>query len=123
MYEPSDREMVRHQLAALVKGTISQKLIPLKDGSGRRPACEVLVVTSTVKDFIAKDELDSIYDLVKKGSFNSMITMNMSLYNLLSNGFITEEIALEFSDNKTELVQMIKGAYSGVQTSGEDDDF
>ncbi len=123
MFEPSDRDVVRNQLAALVRGTVSQKLIPLKDGSGRRPACEVLVVTSTVKDFIEKDELDNIYDLVKKGSFNSMITMNMSLYNMFVNGYISEEVAMEFSDDKTELVQMIKGVYSGAKSgTGEEDD-
>ena len=124
MYDPADRAVVRNQLASLVKGTVSQKLVPLKDGSGRRPACEVLVVTSTVKDFIEKDELDNIYDLVKKGSFNSMITMNMSLYNLYSNDLITEEVAMENSDDRTELAQMIKGAYSGISThsdAGSDD--
>ena len=122
MFEPSDRDVIRHQLAALMKGTVSQKLVPLKEGGGRRPACEVLVVTSTVKDFIEKDELDNIYDLVKKGSFNSMITMNMSLYNLFASGFISEEVAFEFSDDRTELAQMIKGVYTGAKGSMEDDD-
>ena len=120
MYEPSDREVVRHQLAALIKGTVSQKLVPLNAGAGRRPACEVLVVTSTVKDFIEKDELDNIYDLVKKGSFNSMITMNMSLYSLYANGYISEEVAMEYSDDKIELQQMLKGVYSGANVSTEE---
>ncbi len=121
MYDPSDRDMVRNQLAALMRGTVSQKLIPLKENGGRRPACEVLVVTPTVREFILKDELDGIYDLVKKGAFNSMITMNMSLYNLFINGLITEDVAMEFSDDKTELSQMIKGVYSGSQGSMDDD--
>ena len=114
MFEPSDRDVIRSQLAGLIKGTVSQKLVPLKDSAGRRPACEVLVVTSTVKDFIEKDELDNIYDLVKKGSFNSMITMNMSLYSLYINGLISEEVAMEFSDDRNELQQMMKGVYSGA---------
>lgn len=122
MYDPSDRDVVRHQFANLIKGTISQKLIPVKDGNGRRPACEVLVVTPTVKEFIEKDELNGIYDLVKKGSFNSMITMNMSLYNLYASGYITEEMALEYSDDKTELSQMMKGVYSGPQGGAVSDD-
>ncbi len=121
MYDPSDRDMVRNQLAALMRGTVSQKLIPLKENGGRRPACEVLVVTPTVREFILKDELDGIYDLVKKGAFNSMITMNMSLYNLFINGLVTEDVAMEFSDDKTELSQMIKGVYSGSQGSMDDD--
>ena len=123
MFDPADRDVVRPQLAALLRGTVSQKLVPLKEGSGRRPACEVLVVTSTVKDFIEKDKLDDIYDLVKKGTFNSMITMNMSLYNLYAGGLITEEVAMEFSDDKTELAQMIKGVFTGSHDPSADDEF
>lgn len=57
MFEPSDREFVRIQLASILRGTVSQKLVPLTNGGGRRPVCEVLVVTPTVKDFIAKDKV------------------------------------------------------------------
>ena len=116
MFEPSDRDYVRQQLAAVLRGTISQKLLPLATSSGRRPACEVLVVTPTVKDFIEKDKLEDIYELVKKGSFNNMITMNTSLYSLFEQGFITEETAMAYSDNKNELQQMFRGVFHG--TSG-----
>ena len=114
MFEPNDRDFIRQQLAAVLRGTISQKLLPVANGAGRRVACEVLVVTPTVKDFIEKDKLDQIYDLVKKGSFNSMLTMNASLYRLYEQGLITEEVALEYSDNQNELQQMFRGVYHGT---------
>lgn len=114
MYLPADRPFVRSQLAEVLRGTISQKLVPLAKGVGRRPACEVLVVTSTIKDFIIKNELEQIYDLVKKGSFNSMITLNNSLYGMLQEGLITEEAALTASSNRNELQQMIRGVYHGT---------
>lgn len=114
MFEPSDRDFVRQQLAAVLRGTVSQKLIPLSTSSGRRPACELLVVTPTVKDFIEKDKLEDIYELVKKGSFNNMITMNASLYSLYEQGFITEETAMVYSDNKNELQQMFRGVFHGT---------
>ena len=114
MFEPTDRDFIRLQLASVLRGTISQKLIPTSNGTGRRVACEVLVVTPTVKDFIEKDKLDQIYDLVKKGSFNSMLTMNASLYKLHEQGLISEEVALEYSDNENELQQMFRGVYHGT---------
>lgn len=114
MFEPSDRDFVRQQLAAVLRGTVSQKLVPLSTSSGRRPAVEMLVVTPTVKDFIEKDKLEEIYDLVKKGSFNNMITMNASLYSLYEQGFITEETAMIYSDNKNELQQMFRGVFYGT---------
>ena len=63
---------------------------------------------------LCRETFDNIYDLVKKGSFNSMITMNMSLYSLYINGLISEEVAMEFSDDRNELQQMMKGVYSGA---------
>ena len=115
MYEPQDREFVRKQLAESLRGTIAQKLLQRTDG-GRIPACEVLVCTPTVKDFILKDKLEEVYDLVKKGSFNDMITMNMSMYELCLRGFITEETAIQNTDNKNELSQMMRGAYHGANS-------
>lgn len=114
MFTPADRPFVRNQLAEILRGTVSQKLIPLASGVGRRPACEVLVVTSTIKDFIEKNELEQVYDLVKKGSFNNMISLNHSLFSMVQNGDITEDAALVASSNKNELKQMLRGVYYGT---------
>src|SRR5574344_1471079 len=122
MFEPSDRTYVRSQLANTLRGTISQKLMNEKSGNGRRPACEILVVTPSVKDFIIKDELEQIYDLVRKGSFNDMLTMNMSINKLVQEEVITKEEALEKSDNKVELQQMFKGVYQGTKRTSDMDD-
>ena len=73
-----------------------------------------MVVTPTIKDFIIKDELEQIYDLVKKGSYNDMITMNMSLFQLIKEDLISKDTAIEASDNKVEIEQMLRGAYHGT---------
>ena len=120
MFDPADRLHVRAQIASILRGTVSQRLVPINGAFGRRPAVELLVVTPTVKDFIEKDNLEEVYDLVKKGSFNNMITMNMALYNLYAEGIVTEEVALEYSDNKNELRQMFKGVYQGTASPKKD---
>ena len=114
-YEPTDREFVRRQIAETLRGVVAQKLLTTADGNSRVPACELLVSTPTVKDFIMKDKLADIYELVKSGSYNDMITMNMSIFDWLSKGVITEEEAIEKSDNVNELKQMIRGAYHGTR--------
>ncbi len=114
MFDPKDRDGVRKQLAETLRACVAQKLLPLKSGHGRIPACEIMVVTPTIKDFIIKDELEQIYDLVKKGSYNDMITMNMSLLQLIKEGLISKETAIEVSDNKVEIEQMLRGAYHGT---------
>jgi twitching motility protein PilT len=114
LFDPQDRQYIRNQLASTLRGTISQKLILNKACEGRYPACEILVSTPTIKDFIIKDELEQIYNLVKKGSFNEMITMNMSLFKLLKENIITEEEALNNSEDQNELKQMMRGAFQGT---------
>lgn len=115
MFNPADRPFVRFQLAQILRGTISQKLIPLASGKGRKPAVEVLVATSTIQDLIAKNELEQVYDLVRKGSYNNMITLNTSLYNMIKSGDVTEEVALAASNNPNELQQMLRGVFHGAK--------
>ena len=114
LFKPEERPFVRGQIAATLRGTIAQKLVPTIEGNSRVPAAEILVVTPTVKDFINKDELDQVYELVKKGSFNNMTTMNMSLFKLFNEGIISQEVAIGYSDNKPELAQMMRGIYYGT---------
>lgn len=114
LFDPNERPFVRNQIANTLRGTISQKLIPTIDGGTRCPATEILVVTPTVKDFIQKDELEQIYELVKNGSLNNMTTMNMSIYKLYNEGKISKEVALTYSDNKSELEQLMRGIYHGT---------
>ena len=112
-FEPSDRDFVRKQVAETIRGVVSQRLVSTVDGQSRVPACEILTATPTVKDFIIKDKLADIYELVKCGSYSDMITMNMSLFNWFQKGVISEEEAIEKSDNVNELKQMLRGAYHG----------
>ena len=114
MYEPDQRKYLRQKLAYCMKATISQKLIQTADGKSRRPACELLVFTPTVQDLVMKDDIESIYALVKNGSFDKMITLNASLYQLHKAGYITQEAALENSNRRNELSQMFRGIYYGV---------
>ncbi len=114
-FPPLEREAVRAQFAEVYRGSVSQKLLPNVQGKGRIPAVELLYSTPTIKDFILKDELEEIYKLVQKGSYNDMITFNMSLYDLYKNKLITKETALEHSDNPNELMHYIRGVYSGSE--------
>ena len=42
--------------------------------------------------------------------------MNMSLFKLYQEGKISKETALEYSDNKSEMEQMMRGVYHGTGT-------
>lgn len=114
-FEPSEREYVREQLAEVLRGTISQKLLPKANKNGRIAAFEVLLSTPTIKDFILKNEVEEIYKLIKKGNYNNMITFNQNLYSLIQQGIITKETAIEYSDSPNELMHYIRGVYTGSE--------
>ena len=110
-FEPSERPTVRAQFAEVFRGTASQRLIPHISGKGRVPALELMFTTPTVKDYMIKDRLEDIYRLVQKDTHSGMITFNNALYTLIQNGEISQEVALQASDNQDELMRIIRGAY------------
>ena len=113
-FEPQDREPLRLQIAEILKGVISQKLLCRTDREGRIPASEVLLVTPAVRNYIIKDEIDSVYDLIKSGAYSGMIEMNMSLFKLVNTNMVSKEEALQVSSAPVELEQMFKGAFHGT---------
>ena len=113
MFEPQDRDLIRDQIANTVRGIVAQKLVKVARGEGRRPIVEIMVSTPTIKDYIIKNKLDDIYSLMKSGT-DGMTTMNASLFKLLQEGIITQDYALEASDNKNEFNQMLRGVFSGT---------
>ena len=113
-FEPHERDPVRLQLASVLQGTISQRLLPLINRSGRSACAELMVVTPAVRDYIYRDQIDDIYQLLKESRFDGMCTLNMSLYKQIRAGEISLEDALRVTENSTELNQMIRGAYHGT---------
>jgi twitching motility protein PilT len=102
---------VRLQLAGVIKGVISQRLLPRADGKGRVPAVEVLVTTSRIRECIA-DELRSreIRDAIAEGHINyEMQTFDQSLLQLYKSSAITYETALAAATNPDDFALYVRG--------------
>lgn len=115
LFEESSRSLVRKQLAETLRATITQKLVYSEKSKKRYPACEVMVVTSTIKDYINKDNTDAIYELLQETNIDDMISMNESLAQLVSAEYITEAEALEASNDKNELEKVFRGVFLGTK--------
>lgn len=112
-FEPHEREQIRLQIASTLQATVAQKLVKRTDDNGRVPATEILTATSAVKDYIEKNEIEKINELIKDSSFDGMMTLNQSLCKLVEAKLITKEEAIKTSDVKNELEQLLKGSYTG----------
>ncbi len=108
-FPPHQHQQVRTQLAFLLKGVISQRLIPLKDGSGRVPATEVMLLSPTVSRLIREGKIWEITRFVEESEVFGMCSFNQSLVRLVREGKVSEAEAIDFSDNKDEFILALKG--------------
>jgi len=110
-YPPHQHDEVRMSIASNLRAVICQRLIPRSDGAGRVPACEVMVNTQTIKEFILNpDKLPMIQSAVAEGVTQyGMQTFDQSVLGLLREGKISEEEALKNCNNPNELSLKLKG--------------
>lgn len=98
---PADQqEYVRQIFASVIRGIISQMLLPRKDGLGRVAAMEVLIATPAVRNLIREAKIHQIPSLVQTGSQYGMQTIDQSLEILLNRGMITSEVAYAVANDK-----------------------
>jgi twitching motility protein PilT len=108
-FPPHQHQQVRTQLAFLLKGVISQRLIPLQDGSGRVPATEVMLLSPTISRLIREGKIWEITRFVEESEVFGMCSFNQSLVRLVREGKVSETEAIDFSDNKDEFILALKG--------------
>ena len=116
MFEESNREIVRRQVADTLRATIAQKLVYSEAKQTRYPACEIMVVTSTIRDYIQKDNTEEIYELLADNTIDDMVSMNISLARLAEAGLISQEEALASSNDENELEKIFRGVYQGTKS-------
>jgi len=119
VFPPHHQKQIRLQLAAVLKGVISQRLVPRADGQGRVPAVEVMVTTETVRSCIEdKDKTKMLKDVIASGTAQyGMQTFDQSLYFLLRQGLITEEEALLRATNVGEFKLRLEGVMATADMS------
>jgi len=120
-FPPHQHQEIRYLLATTLKSVISQRLIPLAEGAGRAPAVEVMVVTSTIRDYIIDPEKQElIKQAIKEGvSSHGMQSFDQSMMKLLTEGRISKEEALRNSSNPHEFELRLKGVQSASDKSWE----
>jgi Tfp pilus assembly pilus retraction ATPase PilT len=107
-FQPHQHSEIRMQLSMLLKGILSLRLVPLKDGSSRIPATEVLISTPTIIELIREGKLQEIEYYIKDGSLYGMQTFDHALLGLYKEGRITKETVMLYADRKNEVSMGLK---------------
>jgi twitching motility protein PilT len=76
LFPPHERDQVRTTLAGTLKGIVRQRLVRTRDG-GRTPACEVMVTTGRIQDFIMDPKQTSqIEQAISEGEYYGIQTVD-----------------------------------------------
>ncbi len=128
VFPPYHQRQVRMQLSSVIKGVISQRLVPRADGMGRVPAVEVMIGTSRIRECIDdKDKTKQIPEAIAQGfTTYGMQTFDQSLMQLFSKKLVTYEEAMRQSTNPDDFALKVSGVSSTSnatwdQFSGEEE--
>jgi twitching motility protein PilU len=112
------RQQLLMDLSLNLKGVISQRLIPVREGKGRAAAVEILLNSPLISDLIFKGEVHEIKEIMKKSRELGMQTFDQSIFELYEAGRISYEDALRFADSTNEVRLNIK--LHGKEAKGKD---
>ena len=89
---------VRSILAGVLRGVISQRLLPRLDG-GRVAAVEVMVANARIQELIRENKAEFIPEAIEEGGFFHMQTLTHALIDLVVRGEVDEPTAAAAAPN------------------------
>lgn len=95
VFPPHLQQQISSQLASVLLGVISQRLIP-KIGGGRVLAAEIMVANAAVKSLIREGKNFQIPNVIQTSASEGMISLDKVLAEFVSRGDISLEDALNY---------------------------
>jgi twitching motility protein PilT len=108
-FPPEKQEVIRAILAGVLRGVVSQRLLPKLDG-GRVAAVEVMVMNARIADLIREGHADEITDAVAEGDFFQMQTFTQALIAHVLAGTVDPEIAANAATNRHDFLVSLEQA-------------
>src|SRR5438876_811776 len=120
-FPPHQEQQIRDQLAAVMQGVISQRLIPRIGGDGRVPAVEIMIATGLIRDCIreAKRTPDIPAAIAQGHSQYGMQTFDQCLLQLFRDGLVSHETAREAASSPDDFDLRVRGIFSTGEQSFE----
>src|SRR5512132_3020715 len=108
-FPETKQQMIRSVMAGVLRGVISQRLLPRIDG-GRVAAAEVMVNNSRIADLIRENKPEAIEDAIDEGAFFDMQTFTQSLIALVVEGVVDQETAANAATNRHDFLVAVERA-------------
>lgn len=99
-FPSNEQDQVRAMLSESLRAVVSQRLVPNADGTDRIPALELLVINRAIGNLIRDEKTTQIRSSMQTGKAHGMYLLEQSLNELVAEGKITRETALDLADEK-----------------------
>jgi twitching motility protein PilT len=103
------QQMIRSIMAGVLRGVVSQRLLPRVDG-GRIAAVEVMVTNTRIADLIRDNQPEAITDAIEEGSFFDMQSFSKALIDLVVSGHVDKEVAANAASNRHDFLVTLERA-------------
>lgn len=116
LFAMEERGGIRKILSSQLLGVLCQRLPPSTRGD-RALVCEYFTNSGSARNLIAEGRSREIPDLFAKSDPRQAKAFSTSLAELLKSGILSEETALEFSDNPQDFARSLRGISSAAQAT------
>ncbi|GAA0077972.1 type IV pilus twitching motility protein PilT [Clostridium sp. CTA-5] len=99
-FDNAHQNEIKVQLASLLRGVISQVLLPNASGEGRTAALEIMTCTTSIKNLIREGNYEQINSFIQMGFKYGMQTIDMDLKRLVNENIITKEEYFKWQSNR-----------------------
>src|SRR5438270_957234 len=119
-FQPHEQNQARAMLAGTLRGVVSQRLVPTRDGNGRVATCEVRRMTGRARDMIMDpDQTGRLPEVISEGSYYGMQTFDQALLGFYQAGRIRLEDALRAASSPHDF-KLLVAAEGRTATSMDD---
>jgi twitching motility protein PilT len=102
-FPPEKHPLVRSILSRVLRGVISQRLLP-RLGGGRVAAVEVMVNNARIAELIQDNRVDGIPAAIEDGAFFKMQTFSQALIDLVLTNQVERDVAANAATNRHDFL-------------------
>jgi twitching motility protein PilT len=117
-FAPEKQAQVVSILAGVLRGVISQRLLP-RLGGGRIPAVEVMVSNARIAELIRERRTEEIPDAIAEGEFFEMQTFSRALIDLVLAQLVDRDLAADAATNRHDFLIALAHAEKAAVVSRE----
>jgi twitching motility protein PilU len=108
LFPPEAERNLLHQLSLNLRGVVSQRLLPRRDGAGRVLAVEVMAQTARIAALVKDGKIEELKEAMVQGAVEGCQTFDGHVFQLFQAGLITAETAAAYADSQNDMKLRIR---------------